>query len=110
MIAPSVTNGNGCALLETRRLQIAYRMRGGSVVAVRDASIVVREGESIALVGESGSGKSTFARAMLGLLPEGSGRIEDGQILIDGRDVTMHTPTQWEGGRRHPVASVFRDP
>ena len=56
-------------LLQTEPLRIDYHSRSGSVTAVQDLSIIVREGESVALVGESGSGKSTVARAMLGLLP-----------------------------------------
>jgi ABC-type dipeptide/oligopeptide/nickel transport system ATPase component len=98
------------ALLQTEALCVSYRSRNASVTAVQDVSIVVREGESVALVGESGSGKSTVARAMLGLLPERVGYIESGRILIDGRDVTAFTETQWEGVRGHPVAMVFQDP
>jgi ABC-type dipeptide/oligopeptide/nickel transport system ATPase component len=97
-------------LLRTEDLCIEYTARAGVTVAVRDASVIVGPGESVALVGESGSGKSTFARAMLGLLPEGVGRVSAGRILIEGRDVTHLTPRQWEDLRGHPVAMVFQDP
>ncbi|MES2999837.1 MAG: ABC transporter ATP-binding protein [Pseudomonadota bacterium] len=97
-------------LLEMRELRIAYRTRSGGVTAVQDVSIVVREGESVALVGESGSGKSTVARAALGLLPEKIAHIESGSILIEGCDVTASTQDQWEQLRGHPVAMVFQDP
>jgi ABC-type dipeptide/oligopeptide/nickel transport system ATPase component len=97
-------------LLQTRGLTIAYRSRAGSMRAVQDLSIEVREGESVALVGESGSGKSTVARAALGLLPTGVGRIEAGQLLVEGRDVTAWSEKQWEGLRGHPIAMVFQDP
>ncbi|HXD40477.1 MAG TPA: ABC transporter ATP-binding protein [Ramlibacter sp.] len=97
-------------LLQTEQLRIDYHQRGGSVTAVQDLSIVVREGESVALVGESGSGKSTVARAMLGLLPPRIGRIEAGRILIEGKDVTAFSQPQWEQLRGHPIAMVFQDP
>ena len=97
-------------LLEMRDLRISYRTRSGAVTAVQDFSIVVREGESVALVGESGSGKSTVARAALGLLPEKIAHIDSGHILIEGRDVTASTEDQWETLRGHPVAMVFQDP
>lgn len=97
-------------LLQTEGLRVEYRSRNDSVTAVQDVSIVVREGESVALVGESGSGKSTVARAMLGLLPERIARIESGRITIDGHDVTRYSNRQWEGMRGHPVAMVFQDP
>jgi ABC-type dipeptide/oligopeptide/nickel transport system ATPase component len=97
-------------LLQTDALRVVYRSRNGDVAAVQDVSIIVREGESVALVGESGSGKSTVARAMLGLLPERIARIESGRIVLDGRDVTAFTDTQWQSVRGHPVAMVFQDP
>ena len=97
-------------LLQTEGLAIEYRSRTGSVTAVRDVSMVVREGESVALVGESGSGKSTVARAALGLLPPRIGRICAGRLSIEGRDVTAYTQAQWEQLRGHPVAMVFQDP
>jgi peptide/nickel transport system ATP-binding protein len=43
--------------------------------AVCDVSFAVRAGETLAVVGESGSGKSSLARAMLGLIPLGAGRV-----------------------------------
>ncbi len=97
-------------LLQTRGLAIGYHSRAGSMVAVQDLSIEVREGESVALVGESGSGKSTVARAALGLLPPRVGRVDAGRLLVEGRDVTAFTEQQWEGLRGHPIAMVFQDP
>lgn len=57
-----------------------YRAGGTRVEAVRDVSVVVASGETLALVGESGSGKSTLGRIALGLLaPDG------GRVLLSGR-------------------------
>jgi ABC-type dipeptide/oligopeptide/nickel transport system ATPase component len=97
-------------LLQTQGLQISYGSRQGTLIAVRDASIAVANGESVALVGESGSGKSTLARAMLGLLPEKTARIDAGRIFIDNKDVTAYSQRQWEKLRGHPIAMVFQDP
>src|SRR5262249_49802514 len=73
-------------------------------------SMIVREGESVALVGESGSGKSTVARAALGLLAPRTARMTGGQLLIEGRDLTAYSQKQWEQVRGHPLAMVFQDP
>lgn len=97
-------------LLETDALRVDYTSGHGSVTAVQDVSILVRDGESVALVGESGSGKSTVARAMLGLLPERIAHIRSGRITLNGKDVTRYSDAQWEGVRGHPVAMVFQDP
>lgn len=97
-------------LLEADRLCVEYRTRSEAVMAVQELSLIVREGESVALVGESGSGKSTVARAMLGLLPERIARVTGGRIVLTGHDMTHYTNAQWEKVRGHPVAMVFQDP
>ena len=72
--------------------------RYGSVVAVRDLSIEVADGEFLVLVGPSGCGKTTVLRLIAGLeVPD------EGTILIDGRVVNDVPP----GGRN--VAMVFED-
>jgi ABC-type glutathione transport system ATPase component len=71
-------------LLELRDLSVRYRDR--SVDAVRGVSLSLDAGETLGLAGESGCGKSTLAMSVLRLLPA-TARIE-GQILLDGEDVT----------------------
>jgi len=60
------------AALDVHELSVRY----GRTEVVSDATFAVAEGESVALVGESGSGKSTILKAVLGLAPDWSGRIE----------------------------------
>jgi len=50
---------------------------------LEDISLVVREGETVAIVGESGTGKSTMLKLILRLLVP-----EQGRVLIDGSDIT----------------------
>ena len=97
------------ALVDVERLQVSYLTPRGTVAAICDASIEIGAGEAIGLVGESGSGKSTLARALAGLLPR-TARIDEGRIVIDGRDVTRATRREWEALRGSPVAIVFQDP
>jgi oligopeptide/dipeptide ABC transporter ATP-binding protein len=94
-------------ILEIANLKLTY---GGSVHAVQDASLIIREGEAVGIAGESGSGKSTLARAVTGLLPKDLARISGGHILIDGEDVTGYRGQQWERLRGNPIAMVFQDP
>ncbi len=53
---------------------------------LKDLSLTVEAGESVALVGSTGSGKST----LIGLIPRFYD-VVDGQVLIDGRDVRRYT-------------------
>lgn len=98
------------SLLAVDRLRLVYDGRRGSTVAIEEASLSVGEGEAVGLVGESGSGKSSLARALLGLLPRGIGRITNGAISIAGRDVTHLSRRELEKLRGRPMAMVFQDP
>jgi ABC-type uncharacterized transport system ATPase subunit len=57
------------------------------VVANRDIELVVRRGEVHAIVGENGAGKSTLMKTLYGMH-----RPDEGQILLDGREVHFRSP------------------
>jgi simple sugar transport system ATP-binding protein len=76
---------------EGRGAPLALRARGvvkrfGAVLANRDATLEVRQGEIHALVGENGAGKSTLMRLLAGMYPPDAGTLE-----VNGRDVTGWT-------------------
>jgi peptide/nickel transport system ATP-binding protein len=73
------------ALLEIHDLNIAYKVAGGSLPAVRGVSLSVEAGEVVGVAGESGCGKSTVAGAILRLLPAGTS--VTGEVLLNGQDV-----------------------
>jgi len=85
------------SLLEFDSVSVRYFRDGAFFHAVRDLSLMVDEGETLALVGESGSGKSTLARAAVGLTP-----LSSGAIRVAGQPLPRR-------GRR-PVGVVFQDP
>jgi ABC-type uncharacterized transport system ATPase subunit len=63
--------------------------RFGAVVANRAVDFAIRPGEVLALVGENGAGKSTIVNMLSGLL-----RPDEGDILVDGRPVSLASPAQ----------------
>ena len=77
--------------------------RTGCVLAVRDVSFRVREGETFVIMGLSGSGKSTLVRC-LGRLIEPT----RGQVLIDGDDLLAMNKQQLREIRRHKMGMVFQ--
>jgi branched-chain amino acid transport system ATP-binding protein len=93
-------------LLRIDGIEVGY----GDMTAVRDVSLEVREGETVALIGANGAGKTTTLRAVSGLLPLRRGRIElEGQRL-DGRSSAQivargvaHVP---EGRQLFPTMTV----
>ncbi|HVF39915.1 MAG TPA: ATP-binding cassette domain-containing protein [Gemmatimonadaceae bacterium] len=62
--------------------------RFGAVLALDDVSFTVSKGSIHALLGENGAGKTTLMRVAFGLLQP-----EAGQILIDGRSIQFHSPS-----------------
>ncbi|HUO65558.1 MAG TPA: ABC transporter ATP-binding protein [Terriglobales bacterium] len=67
-------------LLKLDGIQVGY----GDMTAVHEASLEVREGETVALIGGNGAGKTTTLRAISGLLPLRAGRIEFDGERVDG--------------------------
>ena len=55
-------------ILSVRDLNIKFSLRGRTLHAIRDESLDLQRGESLAIVGESGSGKSVFVKSFMGLL------------------------------------------
>ncbi len=66
--------------LSVKNVTAAYG--GGAVKVLKDVSVDIHPGQTLAVVGESGSGKSTLARAVTGLLPP-----EKGSVTFDGRQL-----------------------
>jgi len=78
-------------------LRSVTKIFGTAVRALDDVSLDIVSGELVALLGSSGCGKTTLLRSVAGLETP-----TNGQILIDGRDITP-MPT-----RRRPIGMVFQ--
>ena len=102
-------------VLQTRDLRVAYAtplpgiagwFRKGRFEALRGASMVLGQGQTLGVIGESGSGKSTLAQAILGLLPS------QGELRIGQQ--SWQLPAQRNSAAnqrlRRKVQVVFQDP
>ena len=91
--------------IETDRLIKVYGSGNTEVIAMREASMQVRQGEVVALLGPSGSGKSTFLTAVGLINPPTSGRVLiRGQLVLDGPSAHTNLRTF----RRRHVGFVFQ--
>lgn len=96
-------------LLDIRGLKTHFHTYGGLVKAVDGVSFDVKKGEVIGLVGESGGGKSVIGFSVLRLI-DPPGRIEAGEIVFDGEDLTKKTEEELRAVRGGEIAMVFQDP
>ena len=97
-------------ILSVRNLNIKFDLRGQTLHAIRDVSLDIYPGESLAIVGESGSGKSVFTKSFMGLL-DANGRIDSGEIIYNGENIASYkTEEQWRKIRGHEIAMVMQDP
>ena len=93
------------SLLEVKNLTIQY---GEAEPAVKDVSFSLDEGKILSIVGESGSGKTTVIRGILGLI-SGNGRITEGSIVFDGKDLRQLKRLEMRMMRGRDIAMIFQD-
>ncbi len=96
-------------VLEIRDLTIAIDTPQGVIQPVRNLSLSVAAGETLAVVGESGSGKSLTGLAVMGLLPPAA-RIVQGAVWLEGRDLLRADEPTLRALRGGAMAMIFQDP
>ncbi|GHU40247.1 ABC transporter ATP-binding protein [Clostridia bacterium] len=101
--------GNKNTVLKVKNLALSFSTAEGSVLAVRDVSFSLYEGETLAIVGESGSGKTAACRTIMRLLKQNAS-IEDGEILFEGKDIVKLSEGEMRDIRGNKISMVFQDP
>ncbi|MFI8178984.1 ABC transporter ATP-binding protein [Actinacidiphila glaucinigra] len=107
--APRRAEGSGSPLLEVRDLHVEFHTRDGVAKAVNGVNYTVDAGETLAVLGESGSGKSVTAQAIMGILDMPPGRIPQGEILFQGRDMLKMSSEERRKIRGRKIAMIFQD-
>lgn len=97
-------------ILEIKNLKTRFYTQDGVVKAVNDVSYSMDRGEILGVVGESGCGKSVHALSMMQLIPDPPGKITNGEIWFDGRDLLKLNEDQMQKVRGREIAMIFQDP
>ncbi|WP_158783172.1 glutathione ABC transporter ATP-binding protein GsiA [Pantoea sp. BAV 3049] len=114
----AVTNGSNLPagqVLAVKDLSVSFSHQGEVVRAVKNLSLAVNRGETLAIVGESGSGKSVTSLALMRLVEQGGGVIDSGEMLLRRRnnqivDLAQARQSQLRGIRGADMAMIFQEP
>src|SRR4051812_35479689 len=101
---------NAGPLLEVEDLKTYFYTRDGIVRAVDGVSFVVYPGETLAVVGESGCGKSVTSLSILRLIASPPGKIVNGRLMFEGRDLLALSEAQMRGVRGNEISMIFQEP
>lgn len=97
-------------LLDVKDLKTYFYLEGSKVAkAVDGVNFSVNPGETVALVGESGSGKSITSLSIMKLVSK-PGKIKEGQILFDGKDLVQLSDKQMTNVRGREIGMIFQEP
>ena len=96
-------------VLDIRNLKSHFFTAKGEVPAVDGVTIQVPPGKIIGIVGESGCGKSMTAMSVMGLLRY-PGRVVEGSITLDGREITHLSPRELAKVRGNEISMIFQEP
>ena len=97
-------------ILQVKDLETTFFTHDGNIAAVDHITFSVREGEILGIVGESGCGKSVTSLSIMGLVPNPPGKITNGKILLDGKDLTKLKEKEMRKIRGQQVAMIFQEP
>src|SRR5262249_16266920 len=97
-------------LLEIRGLKTHFATDDGILQAVDGVDLVIAPGETVGMVGEWGCGKTVTALSILKLIAIPPGRIVDGQIFWQGRDLVPLRMQDMNEIRSKQIAIVFQEP
>jgi oligopeptide transport system ATP-binding protein len=97
-------------LLEVNNLTTHFFTSDGVVKAVDGINYHVDEGEILGIVGESGCGKSVSALSLMRLVADPPGKIVDGEVTFEDKDLLQLGDAEMRSIRGNRMAMVFQEP
>ncbi|WP_077617300.1 ABC transporter ATP-binding protein [Bacillus sinesaloumensis] len=98
------------ALLEVKNLKTYFYKKKSVIPAVDGVDLKINKGETLAIVGESGSGKSITSLSIMKLVPSPAGKIVEGEIILDGKNLVDLSEAEMCKVRGNDVSMIFQEP
>ncbi len=97
-------------LVRVEGLRTYFEVEGRRAWAVDGVSFDIHPREMLGIVGESGCGKSVTALSIMRLIPDPPGRIAEGRILFEGKDLLSLEYPEVRSIRGRDIAMIFQEP
>lgn len=97
-------------LISVNDLKTYFFNKEGIIPAVDGVSFEVLKGQTFGIVGESGSGKSVTALSIMRIIQDPPGKIVNGEIFFEGKDLLLKTRKEMHNIRGNEIAMIFQDP
>ncbi len=97
-------------LLDIKNLSVDFVNGANRTQAVKNLSLSIHKGETLAVVGESGSGKSVSALSVLQLLPYPVAQHPSGSIVFDGQEMMGAKSDVLRSIRGNRISMIFQEP
>lgn len=97
-------------LISIRGLKTNFYTYTGVVKALDGIDLDIYRNETLGLVGETGCGKSVTALSIIRLIQWPPGRIDEGSISFDGRDLLKLSNDEMRGIRGNKISMIFQEP
>ena len=97
-------------ILEVKNLHTYFYTDSGVIKSVDGVDFELKEGSTLGIVGESGSGKSVTSLSIMGLLTGTTGKIAEGEILLEGKDIAHISEEEKRKLRGSQISMIFQEP
>ena len=97
-------------ILEIKNMHTYFFTDNGTVKSVDGVDIELKKGATLGIVGESGSGKSVTALSLMGLLMGTTGKVVEGEIFFEGKDILKCSDEERREMRGRDITMIFQEP
>ncbi|GKV70565.1 peptide ABC transporter ATP-binding protein [Sporosarcina sp. NCCP-2716] len=97
-------------VLQVKNLKTYFTTSKGTAKAVDGVDFTLHKGETLGIVGESGCGKSMTSLSLLRLIPSPPGKIVDGEILLNNKDIVTMKEDELRKVRGNQISMIFQEP